>query len=170
MVCSVPGIRGYCGAGTQAQRGRVCLAGHCLTRTGFAPFPYTHDPEMFQDSSSSSLSQYNRKMPIQEIPSVGLRSKANRNSGIQENMSSCLDSLLIIFTFDYGCIHFFFWMSKHKMLGISKLPSILNFSDKEKIIFFVHNIMVFCLSSPNCLEILCGILLMNFDPVYKKKL
>lgn len=170
LASSAPGICGYCGVGIQAQGNRVCLAGHCLTRARFAPFLYTHAPEVFQTSSPSSLPQYNRKMPIWEIPSVGSRIKVNRNSDIQENKSSYLHRVLITFTFYYRCIHFFFWMCKHNVLDISKVHSILNFRDKKKILFLDHNIMIFCLSSPNCSEILCGILLMNFDLIYKKKL
>lgn len=63
------GIVATVGWELQGQGGRVCLAGHCLTRARFAPFSYTHAPEMFQASSHSTLSQYNRKMPVQEIPS-----------------------------------------------------------------------------------------------------
>lgn len=119
IASSAPGICGYCGAAIQAQGNRVCLAGHCLTRARFAPFPYTHAPEMFQTSSPSSLPQYNRKMPIWEITSVGSRIKVNRNSGIQENKSSYLHRVLITFTFYYRCIHFFFWMCRHNVLDIS---------------------------------------------------
>lgn len=105
----MPEICGYCVAGRQVQGGRACPSGYCLIRARLAPFPYTHDPEMFRASSPSSLSQYDRKMHVWEIPPVGLRTKVNRNSGIQENKSTCLDRLLITFTFDYRCIHFFVW-------------------------------------------------------------
>lgn len=124
---------GCCGAGIQAQSGRACLAGHCLTRARLSPFPYTHAAEMFQASIPSSLSQYNRKMPVWEIPSVGWRTKVNRNSSTQRNKSSWMDRLLITFTFHYRCIHFFGCVNN--MLDIYKLHSILNFRDKIKLFF-----------------------------------
>lgn len=92
----------------------------------------------------------------------GIKNWSDLKSGIWESKLTCLDRLMISFTFDYRCIHLFVWMSKHNMLNISKLYNMLKFKQKGNFFFFsfrdsskysqvTHHIMFLCLPSPNCL-------------------
>lgn len=112
----------------------------------------------------------------------GIKNWSDLKSGVRESKLTCLDRLMISFTFDYRCIHLFVWMSKHNMLNISKLYNMLKFKQKGKTFFFLsetvlnthrwRTILCFCVCQVQivCFETLCGILFMNFDLVFEEKL